>query len=473
MPTQLQLEGPDLETLLSRVKVEHGPGARIVRAEKVRTGGIAGFFAKERFEICVELDQPPGILSPGNRAPAQLAPLLDMPLPASLLDLADQVSAVELSAHTRGVDARPGSAHPTNDRPTAQRRSSDRPVDDPNGFRAWPEPRTGAAPVAAGAAPVSTEGTGFAAVLARLGMAAGPSEEPLPTATAAMTPASMTNAPATTDRLETTDASDVPVTPHPALPRQRAAADPGSAVGLADTGRLSLPRTSEIAVRGVERAPAVSGISGICGQLVELGLPAHLLPAPAAGPVYPALVQSLRQLPMPRATNRAGGVLVVVGPQALALEVAREIARDLELPVATAVVLATARRGRAELPAKQVVRSPAAAVERRALWRRRRNLTVVAVDAPLTAAGAANARAFLAALQPSATWGVVEATRKAHDVGRWARALGGVDALALTAVEETADPAAVLTLGIPVGRLGATKATPAAWAALLTDRMAA
>jgi hypothetical protein len=70
-------------------------------------------------------------------------------------------------------------------------------------------------------------------------------------------------------------------------------------------------------------------------------------------------------------------------------------------------------------------------------------------------------------------WGVVEATRKAHDVGRWTRALGGVDALALTAVEETADPAAVLTLGIPVGRLGAAKATPAAWAALLTDRMAA
>ena len=71
------------------------------------------------------------------------------------------------------------------------------------------------------------------------------------------------------------------------------------------------------------------------------------------------------------------------------------------------------------------------------------------------------------------TYAVVEATRKAHDVGSWTRALGGVDALALTSVEETADPAAVLTLGIPVGRLGAAKATPASWAALLTDRMAA
>jgi hypothetical protein len=83
------------------------------------------------------------------------------------------------------------------------------------------------------------------------------------------------------------------------------------------------------------------------------------------------------------------------------------------------------------------------------------------------------ARAFLSALGPVTTYGVVEATRKAHDVGAWTRALGGVQALALTGVEETADPAAVLQLGIPVGRLGSRPATPAAWAALLVDRVAA
>jgi hypothetical protein len=121
---------------------------------------------------------------------------------------------------------------------------------------------------------------------------------------------------------------------------------------------------------------------------------------------------------------------------------------------------------------RQQVHDLATAGVRRAGWRRRRGLTVVAVDADLTAAGAARARAFLVALEPTATWGVVEATRKAQDVGAWTRALGGVHALTLTGVEETADPAAVLELGIPVSRVGGRPATAAVWASLLTGRLA-
>ena len=511
MPTQLQLEGPDLETLLSRVKAEHGPGARIVRAEKVRTGGVAGFFARERFELCVELDVPAAGTA---RPPAQPAPLLDMPDaqggPFSLLDLADQVSAAERSTSGRSTSGRRSAGVP-------QRRSTDGPADDrplvdrmapPVSSAPAPAGSTASGPAASSPevpvadAPVSTETPSFASILARLGVAAGPGDEPLAHAEArgahapsrnagagdsvairsagahpgaadpsAVRPAGARSVSSAFRALEAFERADAPPAEAPApaplatLPRQRVADEPGRAV--------SVRRSAEIAVAGVERVPSPP-LTGVCGQLAQLGLPDHLLPVPAAGPVYPSLVQSLRRLPkVPRTANRAGGVLAVVGPQALALDVARELARDLGVPVATAVVLATTRRGRADLPAKQVVRSAAAAVERRAAWRRRRNVTIVAVDAPLTAAGAATARAFLTALQPAATWGVVEATRKAHDVGRWTRALGGVDALALTAVEETADPASVLALGIPVGRLGTVKATPATWAALLTDRMAA
>ena len=60
MPTQLQFDGPNLERLLARVRDELGSTARIVSAEKVRTGGLAGFFARERFEICVETDDGDG-----------------------------------------------------------------------------------------------------------------------------------------------------------------------------------------------------------------------------------------------------------------------------------------------------------------------------------------------------------------------------------------------------------------------------
>jgi hypothetical protein len=454
VPTQLQLEGPDLESLLNRVKTELGAGARIVRAEKVRTGGVGGFFAKQRFEISVEvegsgatlpghpvapaplLDLPglhapvtpaspasrPGLRTPS--APTVPAPLLDRPsAPVSLLDLADQVSASERTAS----------------------RSSSSPT----------------------APAVSTETSSFAGMLAKLGVASGQPEVPAhgPPDVREQRPA-RPSAASGQPEVPAHGPPDVPEQ-RPAVPRQRVASEPTTA--------LSLRPLSELAVRTGRAWPATVALpSPQSGQLARLGLPEHLRPAPEEGALYPALVQSLRRLPkVPRTTNRAGAVLAVVGPLPLALDVAREIARDLGLPVATAVVLASSRRGRSELPAKQVVRTPEIAAERRELWRRRRNLTIVAVDAPLSAAGAAQARAFLSALGPVTTYGVVEATRKAHDVGAWTRALGGVQAIALTGVEETADPAAVLELGIPVGRLSGRPATAAAWATLLADRLAA
>ena len=56
MPTHLLLEGPDIESVLSRLRDDHGPDAKIVQAELVRTGGFAGFFAKRRYEVTVEVD---------------------------------------------------------------------------------------------------------------------------------------------------------------------------------------------------------------------------------------------------------------------------------------------------------------------------------------------------------------------------------------------------------------------------------
>src|SRR3546814_7614486 len=64
MPTVTHtLEGPDLEALLARVPQELGPDATIVAANKLRSGGFAGFFAKEVFEVVVEVPE-------GARRPA-------------------------------------------------------------------------------------------------------------------------------------------------------------------------------------------------------------------------------------------------------------------------------------------------------------------------------------------------------------------------------------------------------------------
>jgi hypothetical protein len=467
VPTQLQLEGADLESLLTRVKTELGHSARIVRAEKVRTGGIAGFFAKQRFEISVEVGDEP------TQAPAA-APAPAPAPPASLLELADRISDTEnaeLSVRERveattvpvaapsgrtfaavlaGFDSTTGIS-PTSIPPvptTAPVPAAPQVTSSPTVPPVRPQPVFSDA-----AASVSTEGSGFAALLANLDATAGAGDDK------AVAVAPTQAAPQFLEPVASAPAVVLPI-PAARTPESPVVAAPVFAAPVA------LPVHQPFG-----RAP---GHHTLSGQLVRLGLPAHLLPYDTEAPVYPTLLKSLRALPKaPAPANRAGAVLAVVGPQQQALETARMLARELELPLASSVVLATARRVPTDVPERQVLRDIDQAEARRAAWRRRRSLTIVAIDAPMTAAGAVQARAYLAALEPTATWGAVEATRKPYDVGAFARAVGGFEALAISAVDETSDPAAVLELGIPVARLDAQPATPSAWAALLTGRLAA
>ncbi|UNK46819.1 hypothetical protein [Arthrobacter sulfonylureivorans] len=55
---RLQLKGASLQELKAQVLAEHGPDAKIVAAEKVTVGGIRGFFAREHYEVTVELPAP-------------------------------------------------------------------------------------------------------------------------------------------------------------------------------------------------------------------------------------------------------------------------------------------------------------------------------------------------------------------------------------------------------------------------------
>lgn len=55
MPVAHQrFSGPELEPLLAAVVAEHGAGAAITEVNKVRTGGVAGFFCREQFEVVVD-----------------------------------------------------------------------------------------------------------------------------------------------------------------------------------------------------------------------------------------------------------------------------------------------------------------------------------------------------------------------------------------------------------------------------------
>jgi hypothetical protein len=80
----MQLDGPDLEQLLVRARQEYGSDIRIVKADKVRTGGLGGFFAREHYEISIDVGEPADTESREQSGSGGR--------PISLLDLADAIS---------------------------------------------------------------------------------------------------------------------------------------------------------------------------------------------------------------------------------------------------------------------------------------------------------------------------------------------------------------------------------------------
>ncbi len=163
MPTHLLLEGPDIESVLGRLREDHGPDAKIVQAELVRSGGFGGFFAKRRYEVTVEVDddQPAGAalvdasageMATGEIAAAEQADVLAPAAAASsgftpygidaLLSAAERMDQAEVGGRTVVAAAAPT--------PTTV------PVQAP------------AAPATGWHRPVSTEGTAFSDVLGAL-----------------------------------------------------------------------------------------------------------------------------------------------------------------------------------------------------------------------------------------------------------------------------------------------------------------
>jgi hypothetical protein len=91
----LLLEGRDLEELLAQVRDEHGPDARIVSAEKIRSGGIGGLFGHPKYELTVEI--PDGTPSSAGGAPTVATLTID--------DLAAMADAAELRGQAPGTQA--------------------------------------------------------------------------------------------------------------------------------------------------------------------------------------------------------------------------------------------------------------------------------------------------------------------------------------------------------------------------------
>lgn len=431
MPTTTHvLEGPDLEALLARVPQELGPAATIVAANKLRSGGVGGFFARERFEVVVEVpdeadrpvEEPAAKPARGGRLRAALA----------------------------------GLGAPLSD-PAPERAGFGAPLPDPARDR-----------LAFGGPPpdLSTERDGFAGVLDRMvrdaGAADGPEPEP---AFEPLVPTRLAPDPAPTPDL----ALAPEPTPRP-RPRPRARTRHESPPEPVDSDdRFGLGGVAAV----VRAAP--SGVSAAAPVLdprwlEQVGIPDALAPVPRSDreALVVELLRVMEQVPRtdPLPTG-PGSVIAVVGPRQDALGVARRLADDLGTDPDAVVVAAPRSRSRSATR----IDGPDQASEQRRSWRRRRGPTVVAVDAPPGAAGGPWVVDVLDALEPTMAWGVVDASRKPEDIRRWADHLGGLDALAVTGVEETCSPATVLAAGIPVGFLDGHRATPIRWTAVLARHL--
>jgi hypothetical protein len=180
------------------------------------------------------------------------------------------------------------------------------------------------------------------------------------------------------------------------------------------------------------------------------------------------LIERLASLPpVAELPSSRGTVVAVVGPRGAAQQIARTLCMHVGSDPAAVVTLGTRRRGAADPELISVTE----VTDNRRAWRRRPVPTVTVVDAPL-GRPLAWAAEVLAALEPTAVWGIVEASRKVEDIAAWSAGLGGLDALCLTDLDDTVSPAAPLRTGVPVALLEGEPATPERWADLLLARLA-
>ncbi len=417
MPTRLLLEGPDLSELMAQVRAEFGPTARIIRAERVRTGGLAGFFARERYELTIDVpDAPPAPAAPSLRARRAA--------------LAGQGGAP--GAGLTGMDALLAAADAADGAPTL----------DAVPTQSGPEegPR------------VSTGEAAFADLLDQMRAMSGLPPE---------------------DRVVEVAVEDGGATPAVDPAATPETGDPAARV-VAPSVPTAAPVTPAAPAAPAVTAPASGQVTR--SHLADLGVPDHLLTIVGDGPVQ--LSRLLAAVPpAPPLPRDPGSVLVVVGLPEDALRVAELLV--LRHTSGGAVVRAgevdSAPRPTTGQHGTDVrITTPAAATRWRGRLDRSAELTVVAVGVTPARDREAAAADLIAALEPTQLWAVADARSKPRDCVRWLDAVGThrrVDALAVTGLFDTSEPGTVLDLPVPVAWIDGVPASRMAWAAALTEHL--
>jgi hypothetical protein len=472
--TQRRFEANTLAEVLAKVQEEVGSDAKIASAQKVRSGGAFGFFQKERFEVLVDVPDTPAA-KPAPAAVAQPMPPRPAPrsttiiqeedddtlTPASLLELAQQISEEE---RTRTVSTESNAFADVLSRVAFQA-----------DMRSEPDPE----PAVQEEQPLIPERPAFL-------------DEPKPKAIPQKKVELETPAPAPAPQPQP-PIDPQPIEPEPVPPAPEPVPEPTPAVAetvIAETviaepmlptpiaqPSIAQPEPAPVAVHEEpepEPAPVPAVRTRITDHpLAHLGLPAPYIPVdPEVVDLRATLTETLRErLPKtPVIRPSRGSIIAVVGEREEAEKLATELAREFGRP-REEIILATQHVK--VTTTNKVLGTVENAEDAQRSWSRRQRPTFVAIEAKPGGRDTAWAEHVLTALEPIATFGVLDATRKAEDIAAWADALGGIDCLAVNNIEETVSPASVLQAGIPVERIDGRKATPEFWALLLTERLPA
>jgi hypothetical protein len=494
LPTKsLQLDGPDLEELLARAMTEAGPGGRVASADRVRRGGVAGFFAREHFEVVIEFDDEVAAASGAPDSVAADGLGTGARSWSELVDVTEdvlEISGTPTGAAGAGAETMPATAASTTPpAPPALGSEARMPSTQKASFAAMLSAIARDTVTGDGVAAntVNTDNADLAdlADIATMSDVATSENATNSAPSTQMTPTTADAPQPSSDRMAVAATPPWPVTAGGTLSGAWIDAIAAAAPQPASGHVLAADLFTEQAAHVSEASPLADSGSTVQPALAALGLPDGLLPEhtvlsclealstseDAQTYVEVALTSALQQLPpAPVPPDRAGSLLVMVGDLDRTLECAAALAYREGIDLETIVVASQARHRRG-VAARLLVASPDEAADLAERSRRLPHPLVVAMHAPVSAEPDRWATRMLAALAPTAVWGVAPATHKSEDLAAWAEGLGGLDALALEDLWATTSPADVLSAGIPVASLDGRHATPALWAALIAARL--
>ena len=416
MPEPLVCEDSNLQRLLGTVHSQ--PGAEVLYQDRVRRGGVFGFFAREVHRVAYR------VVTEADGASVEAD------------SLGAGAVAADASSAAAMIAAYPVIATPDDDLP----RLDDPPrLDDLARLDNLPRLDDLLASVEA------AESTGQHATVA-----VPPAGQQLPRHDFADLLRTLTEADAAAD--------EAPLVTEQVSPRRLPAA----------SDQRPAPRSN---VTAFGRPDARARLEMLM-QLRQVGVPVSVNPRADTHSLYEALENILDELPAPAVPPRgAGQVLAVVGESGPALQAAYTCAAMLRIPqnsIGVAGLPEHSSQG-SELRDHPVISGRQEALRLRTELSRTDLPAIVVIATDATEAGSDDpwAAEMLAALRPTAVWAVVDARWKTEDSRAQLDRLGRVDALVVHSAQLSASPASVWDLDLPLGLLDGRAASTFGWTGLL------